>query len=447
MYAQPGKLVRPLAAAALMALSSSGAHAVVSGITGPTFNLTARADYISTADGQALWMWGYANGSTMQYPGPTLIVNQGDVVTINLTNSLTNAAGTALTSTPVSIVFPGQTGVTTSCTAATPVGTAGALTCEAANGQTVSYSFTASQPGTFLYESGTRPDLQTEMGLVGTLIVRPTGYNVSTNKKAYGSASSSYDNEYLFFLTETDLITHNAVEQGNLNPDLTSRHAVLWYINGRNGTDTLLPDNYPMLPTQPYGAIARINPGKRALARVVSAGAELHPFHTHGNNLITIARDGQLLESAAGASVGAAPGVPNLAVSDYTLKAIPGETYDGIWTWTGAGLGWDIYGYTPSNCPSPYPTNKLTQLPSDRCVAVPVNLPSPGGITVGQGFSGGPYLGSSGSLPAGESTLNVNFGMFFMWHSHTERELTNNDIFPGGMMTFMIVEPPAVSIP
>jgi len=30
--------------------------------------------------------------------------------------------------------------------------------------------------------------------------------------------------------------------------------------------------------------------------------------------------------------------------------------------------------------------------------------------------------------------------MFFMWHSHTERELVNNDIFPGGMMTMMIVD-------
>jgi hypothetical protein len=34
-----------------------------------------------------------------------------------------------------------------------------------------------------------------------------------------------------------------------------------------------------------------------------------------------------------------------------------------------------------------------------------------------------------------------------MWHSHTERELTNYDVFPGGMMTMLIVEPLAVPIP
>ena len=34
-----------------------------------------------------------------------------------------------------------------------------------------------------------------------------------------------------------------------------------------------------------------------------------------------------------------------------------------------------------------------------------------------------------------------------MWHSHTEREMTNDDIFPGGMMTMMMVEHPSVQIP
>lgn len=451
MYKQLGKYAKPLVATAslLLALGASEAYAVVRGVPGPTnptFNLTAKADYISTADGQALWMWGYTNGVTMQYPGPTLIVNQGDTVTINLTNNLTDINGAPLVNTPVSIVFPGQSGVVATG------GTTGLLTneaavCTAAPCPTVSYTFTASQPGTYLYESGTRPDLQTEMGLVGSIVVRPTSGGAVIPNQAYGSANTSFDNEYLFLLTEADIDVHTAVEQGNLSPDLTNRHAVLWFINGRNGPDTLLAYNYPLLPTQPYDALARTIPGKRTLLRVVNAGTDLHPFHTHGNNVITIARDGRLLESAANASVGAAPGYPNLSVSDYTLKAIPGETYDGIWTWTGAGLGWDIYGYTSANCPNPYPADKMTQLATDRCVAVPVNLPSPGGITVGQGFSGGPYLGSAGSLPAGESTLNVNFGMFFMWHSHTERELTNNDIFPGGMMTFMVVEPPSVVIP
>jgi hypothetical protein len=33
-----------------------------------------------------------------------------------------------------------------------------------------------------------------------------------------------------------------------------------------------------------------------------------------------------------------------------------------------------------------------------------------------------------------------------MWHSHNEREITTNNIFPGGMMTMMLVDPWVFSI-
>ena len=32
-------------------------------------------------------------------------------------------------------------------------------------------------------------------------------------------------------------------------------------------------------------------------------------------------------------------------------------------------------------------------------------------------------------------------GFSFMWHSHAEKELANDDVFPGGMLTMMMVEP------
>ena len=97
----------------LIVLTSSASYAVVNGETGPTFNLTAKSALITTPDGDSVLMWGYAlNGGSMSYPGPTLIVNQGDLVTITLNNDLTN---------PVSIVFPGQENVSVSG------GTAGTL--------------------------------------------------------------------------------------------------------------------------------------------------------------------------------------------------------------------------------------------------------------------------------------------------------------------------------
>ena len=161
-----GKNKYGLAAGTLLLAFMTGtgwaAHTVhdIDGVTGPNFTFTAKSGYISTAEGNSVYFWGYGNGSgtavVPQYCGPTMIVNQGVEVTVTLVNAL-----------PVntSIVFPGQSGVTTQG------GVAGRITQEAAPGGSVTYKFTPSRPGTYLYESGTQPDLQTEMGLVGALIV------------------------------------------------------------------------------------------------------------------------------------------------------------------------------------------------------------------------------------------------------------------------------------
>jgi hypothetical protein len=77
----------------------------------------------------------------------------------------------------------------------------------------------------------------------------------------------------------------------------------------------------------------------------------------------------------------------------------------------------------------------------------PVTLPEKQNLAFGGWWSGSPYMGGSGTLPPGEGGLNPNGGFFFMWHSHTEKELTNFDIFPGGMLSMMVVEPPGTPIP
>src|SRR5437016_10036064 len=164
--------------AAMALLFTATAHAAAPGITGTTFNLRAQAAYISQPDGSMVYSWGYGcNGApggyapaaisatfcnSMQVPGPTLIVTQGQTVTVNLVNNLPTAAGNT------SILFPGFN-VTTGSS-----GVAGLLTQEAAHGGTVSYTFTASSPGTRAYYSGTQGDLQVEMGLYGAIIVLPS---------------------------------------------------------------------------------------------------------------------------------------------------------------------------------------------------------------------------------------------------------------------------------
>ncbi|MHC4616858.1 MAG: multicopper oxidase domain-containing protein [Planctomycetota bacterium] len=419
---KPKTVIRLTALAILITLIFAGSgRAKIETVKGPTFNLTARDGYITTPDGGAYYMYGYAlNDGVMQYPGPTMDVNQGDSVTVNLTNNL---------SVPVSIVFPGNLAVTAAGDSD------GLLTKEAdPNGGTAQYTFTAAHAGTYLYYSGTDPGLQVEMGLVGALIVRPPGYHPVMKKWAYNHVDSQYDYEYLFLLTEMDAMVHEMAQCGKWDEiDLTTYWPVLWFINGRNAPDTMAAANIPILPTQPYNCLPRMHPGDRILLRFLGGGRDLHPFHPHGNNLVQIARDGRLLSSAPGAGA-------DLAVSNFTLAVAPGETADAIFEWTGEKLGWDMYGHDVNDPLQPH------EYAPDHGKPFPVILPEVKNLTFGPAYSGSPFLGLQGDLPPGEGGFNVNAGYFYMWHSHNEKEMVNYDIFPGGLMTMLIIEPHGVII-
>src|SRR5215469_6504937 len=129
------RLLAPVVAVALLLTAS--AFAAAPGITVPTFNLVASPAYITQPDGQMVYSWGYGcnsaptgfapaaitNGAcgNMQIPGPTLVVTEGQAVSVTLTNNLPTAAGNT------SILFPGFNVTTTG-------GVAGLLTQEAAPG-------------------------------------------------------------------------------------------------------------------------------------------------------------------------------------------------------------------------------------------------------------------------------------------------------------------------
>ena len=326
----------------LLALLPATSKAVVDGITGPTFNLTAKAGRISTADGLNSYLWGFADGAgPAQYPGPTLIIDQGATVTVNLTNQIPTVPGNLPVN--VSIVFSGQDVTATG-------GVPGLLTREAAPGGTVTYTFTASQPGTYTYYSGTQPELQVEMGLLGAIVVRPTtGANCPaltpdpirpSRGYAYCNTDAYFDREYLFIVSEIDPVIHRLVETGNMaKVNNTTRHSTAWFENGRAFPDTMVAAFTPSLPNQPYDAMPMMHPGEYVLIRLIGGGRNLHPFHTHGQNHLVIARDGRLLKTPASAII-------DLPVSDFTTSAVAGETVDAIWgPWTGAMLGWDVYGH------------------------------------------------------------------------------------------------------
>jgi manganese oxidase len=423
----PGLVRSSMGIATLLALLAPAASlAAIDGEMGTNFSLTATDGFISMPDGASIYSWGYTAGNDMQLPGPTLIVTEGDIIEVTLTNALPPAAGN------VSIVFPGLDVTSTSG------GVAGALTREAQPGGSVTYTFTATDPGTYQYHSGTRPDLQVEMGLYGALIVEPATPAVGCMESAYDHPATCFDREYLFVLSEVDIDVHNAAENqasgsGPINVGSGPFFPEYWLINGRAAPDTMKDAGTALLPTQPYNSMPMMHPGDRVLTRIVGAGRDSHPFHTHGNHIQVLAQDARLILSETDSTKLAGPKL-------FTVPSAPGSTVDGIFEWTGEELGWDIYGHAESDPLEP------GEYAPDHGKPIPVELPDLGVLAFGGFYSGSPFLGYLGSLPPDEGGLNPEAGFTYMWHSHNEREMVNNDVFPGGMMTMMLVLPPWVDL-
>jgi hypothetical protein len=517
--------------AAVTLLFTPAAFAAAPGITGTTFNLTAQPAYLNQPDGEAVYSWGYGcsgtNGlsfvpaaipnatcPTMQVPGPTLVVTEGQTVTVTLTNGLPTAAGNT------SILFPGF-----QVTSPPGSGVTGLLTQEAAPGGTVTYTFTATTPGTRAYYSGTQGDLQIEMGLYGAIIVLPNATNsptcpahnrnaginstttppslvlnneadfrLSPTGAAYHVPGSCYDREYLFQFAEMDVNIHRqalaqvTAKAGCLAKNPTCQlevptepyHPGYFLINGRSMPDDMDGNYAPEYPHQPYNGNPHMHPGEQTLIRVIGQGRWQHPFHEHANHVRILARDGNLILTPDGTGLA--------GILMFTTDTTPGQAFDGIFYFTGRGLNWDMYGHNPGSSDmlatlpctpdaNGYNTGAPTALNyyewcqdhnkpvqkapfGDVAAGGPATLPDANIFANGAWYGGTPYLGPDATLRAGNpacaSTSNANCtllqpsniqanpanerGWAFMWHSHNEREITTNNVFPGGMLMMMLVD-------
>jgi FtsP/CotA-like multicopper oxidase with cupredoxin domain len=509
---------------ALATLLTATAYAAAPGISGTTFNLTASTAYITQPDGAMIYSWGYGcdgsqtpnfvpaaiNGgfcNTMQIPGPTLVVPQGQSVTVKLTNHLPNAAGNT------SIIFSGFNVTSTD-------GAQGLLTHEATPGGSVTYTFTATTAGTHAYYSGTQGDLQVEMGLYGAVIVLPSATpadctsglfarNVTAQqhwgesdfrlaRAAYNNPNACYDREYLFQFSEMDPVIHTqALVQVNAKAGCTAGaagcslevptepyHPAYFMINGRSMPDDMDANYAPEYQHQPYNGNPHMHPGEQVLLRIIGQGRWQHPFHEHGNHVRILGRDGNLILSSTNI------GETNLAGPLlFTTTTTPGVAMDGIFYWTGRGLNWDPYGhYNKGTTADSADADSSAHLPctpdangyntgvaaatqinywewcqdhnkplevnpfGDVNGTGPATLPDSNILTNGAWYGGSPYLGPdattrsegpTGTTPPSGTIANPpgsEAAFAYMWHSHNEREITTNNIFPGGMMMMMLVD-------
>jgi FtsP/CotA-like multicopper oxidase with cupredoxin domain len=240
-----------------------------------------------------------------------------------------------------------------------------------------------------------------------------------------------------------------------------------YMVNGRSMPDDMDTAYSVSFPNQPYNGNPHMHPGELVLMRVVGQGHWQHPFHFHGNHARVLARDANLLLSQTSNKLAG----PLL----FTIATVSGQTVDAIFTWTGQGLNWDVYGMDSSGhtCKGKDAfdsagRNKFTTPASnydptsvgfdaatheyclDHGKPIPITPPDPSIVVNGQWYGGTPYIGlqSANATPEAPGTLNQNpqAGYAYMWHSHNEREITTNDVFPGGMMMMLLIDPAAWTI-
>jgi FtsP/CotA-like multicopper oxidase with cupredoxin domain len=255
----PTLLAMLVVACGLTMLSGVGSGAAAS----PELDLCAVPGNATLTGSVSVPIWGFGkpttpgdcSTATASLPGPVLTVDEGDTVTITVTNVL--PAGHAVTLEAPGIDFePGPT--------------------DASVGETVTRTFTASRPGTYLYQSGGDAGRQEAMGLYGALIVRP-----STADQAYDDASTAYDVEAPLVLSQVDPNFNAAPDTFNMNDYL----ATYWLINGKAYSDTA--------PGPGITATA----GQRVLLRYLNAGDDNTSMSLLGMHQRVLARDANLLNN------------------------------------------------------------------------------------------------------------------------------------------------------
>lgn len=268
-------------------------------------DLWIKPGLINMPDGNQIPVWGYTESqfAQPQIPGPVIEATVGDIIQINLINMLTEA---------VSMIFPGQNITPTPVKDSRGIFISYSEQAEP-NGGTVSYTFTAERPGIFLYESGSSPYKQIQMGMYGVIIIRPADYTVI--KTAYGGdTGTEFDVEQIMVLNEVDSQLHFAVS--NLTPfDFQQYNPDYWTINGRSYPHTTAPNDSS---SQPYSSKIAINMGQKLLIRYINAG-----FQNHNIRL-----DHLLARIVAVDSVPLYINSLDKTYNKNTITIAPGESYD-----------------------------------------------------------------------------------------------------------------------
>jgi len=225
-------------------------------------------------DGKVVPMWGFAQDSefgkmdgTVSVPGPQIAIQScTQKVIVHLDNNLPE---------PTSIVINGLTAQMTPVRY--PDGRVRSFTHETPPGNPVSvnYGWQVARPGTYLYQSGTHPAVQVQMGLYGALIQE------AGQKLAY--PGQEYDKEGLLIFSEIDPVIHDAVAADNFGAGKAVTSAIDY------APQYMLVNGKPFMSTDPVNNAGNV--GQHLLVRFLNAGLLTHAPTLYGAHMTVIAED------------------------------------------------------------------------------------------------------------------------------------------------------------
>jgi len=276
--ATPRAAVVPAAAVPAVAVGKLLSQGCTTAGSTDTCDLYAKAGTTSMNGSAPINIWGFStkndpvnfpSDSVPTAPGPLLVVNQGDTVSVTLHNELPAALAQR-----VSLAFPGQPTTAFSAGLSAQAEEAGVAT-----GETSTYTFTAVRAGTFIYEAGHTANgtRQVAMGLAGALVVRPA------DGTAYGAVGgypdTTYADDAVVVLSEIDPALNAAPATFDMR-DFAPKYRL---INGK-----------PFPSTDPIST----DQGHRVLLRYVNVGSQDHSMSLLGGDQTQVAQDGHAMKYA-----------------------------------------------------------------------------------------------------------------------------------------------------
>jgi len=283
-------------------------------------------------------------------PGPILRVANGEPLTIHLKNALVRGA------TPITlshVAAYGGAAVPTSIQIAglpiplfdgaqaapvpIPAGSDGAgrirsFTSEVPNGETHIYSWSAAQlrAGSFIYQSGTHPALQVQMGLYGAVVVEPPVGSCTGLRCAYPGVG--FDHEVVAVYSELDPLLHTQVANdtyGDATTATAKTSTIIYepqyfFVDGAvdgAAVPTALTSPLTSLDQRMVGAA-----NDRILLRLLNAGLESHSPVLLGAAFTVVGEDGNPSQATM------------LGHSQYSTLLPAGKSLEAIWTAGASGV-------------------------------------------------------------------------------------------------------------